>query len=195
MNESTKRTAAFICIMMTMLLSASFTADAEVTSSEQKGNWTAFSDQRACWVVGSPLSIAESRNGKTVFPTARDVLIFVTYHTVKQSPEISFHTTQNLKAGSTVTVEVDSKEFQLHPSGTWAFPHSADLDKALLSSIIAGKTTTVTARFRNGNTAIYQFSLNGFSSAITRAAQLCGVKTPKPPSAKPRSQGDSGTKE
>jgi len=137
-------------------------------------DWNVFAEEnpKECWGVTVPKETVNTRDGQPVSVRRGDILLFVTYRPGAPG-EISFTGGYPFAEGSTVSVDVDGKGFELFTDGEWAWPASPDQDAALLAAMKAGTQATLTARSGKGTQTKDTFSLRGFTAAMTEAETRC----------------------
>ena len=137
-------------------------------------DWNVFAEEnpKECWGVTVPKETVNSRDGQPVSVRRGDILLFVTYRP-GAAGEISFTGGYPFAEGSTVSVDVDGKGFELFTDGEWAWPASPEQDAALLAAMKAGTQAVLTARSGKGTQTKDTFSLRGFTAAMTEAETRC----------------------
>lgn len=138
-------------------------------------DWNVFVEEtpsKECWGVSKPKETVNSRDGKPVSVRRGDILLFVTFRPGK-SPEISFTGGYPFAGGSTVSVDVGGKVFELFTDGEWAWPGSPEDDAALMAALKGGATAVVSARSGKGTQTKDTFSLRGFTAAMEDAGKRC----------------------
>lgn len=138
-------------------------------------DWTVFVEEnpKECWGVTKPKETVNSRDGKPVSVRRGEIQLFVTFRPGAAGGEISFTGGYPFASGSTVDVTVDGNEFQMVTDGEWAWPASADDDKAMMDALKKGSTAVVAARSGKGTQTKDTFSLRGFTAAMEDAAKRC----------------------
>ena len=137
-------------------------------------DWNVFAEAnpKECWGVTVPKETVNTRDGQPVSVRRGDILLFVTFRPGAPG-EISFTGGYPFASGSTVSVDVDGKGFELFTDGEWAWPASPEQDAALLAAMKAGTQATLTARSGKGTQTRDTFSLRGFTAAMTEAEARC----------------------
>ncbi|MCU0815275.1 MAG: invasion associated locus B family protein [Cypionkella sp.] len=139
-------------------------------------DWSVFTEEspKECWGVSKPRETVNSRNGQPVSVRRGDILLFVTFRPGSgANGEISFTGGYPFANGSTVSMNVDGRNFDLFTDGEWAWPGSAEADAALLAAMKAGQTAILTARSGRGTETRDTFSLRGFTAAMQEAESRC----------------------
>lgn len=137
-------------------------------------DWNVFVDNnpKECWAVSAPKETVNSKDGKPVSVRRGDILLFLNYQPGK-SGQVAFTGGYPFANGSTVTVSVDGKNFELFTDGEWAWPGSAADDAALMNAMKAGTNAVVSARSGKGTQTKDTFSLRGFTAAMADAEKRC----------------------
>lgn len=137
-------------------------------------DWNVFTEEnpKECWGVTVPKETVNSRDGQPVSVRRGDILLFVTFRP-GEAGEVSFTGGYPFAEGSTVSVDVDGKGFELFTEGEWAWPASPEQDAALLAALKAGSEARLTARSGKGTQTQDTFSLRGFTAAMTEAESRC----------------------
>lgn len=138
-------------------------------------DWSVFvdGDPKECWGVSPPKETVNSKDGRPVSVRRGEILLFVTYRVGGAQGEISFSGGYPFAGGSTVTLEVDSKKFDLFTDGEWAWPGSPEEDATIMAALKAGQTAKLSGRSGRGTQTEDTFSLLGFSAAVDEAAKRC----------------------
>lgn len=139
-------------------------------------DWNVFVEEtpsKECWGVSKPKETVNTKDGAPVSVRRGDILLFVTFRPGKPG-EISFTGGYPFASGSTVSVNVDGKTFELFTDGEWAWPGSAADDAALMAALKAGGSAVMTARSGKGTQTKDTFSLRGFTAAMDDAGKRCG---------------------
>jgi hypothetical protein len=127
---------------------------------------------KECWGVTVPKETVNTRDGQPVSVRRGDILLFVTFRPGAPG-EISFTGGYPFANGSTVTLEVDGKSYDLFTDGEWAWPATPEADAELLAAMKAGSTAVASARSDRGTQTKDSFSLRGFTAAMTEAETRC----------------------
>ncbi|MGA0540774.1 invasion associated locus B family protein [Neotabrizicola sp. VNH66] len=173
MTSAVRRALAAAAITLVAPLAA--TAQESTNRVGTMTDWNVFVEEspKECWGVSKPKETVNSRDGKPVSVRRGDILLFVTFRPGKAG-EISFTGGYPFADGSTVSVNVDGKTFELFTDGEWAWPGSAQDDAALMAALKAGTTAVMTARSGKGTQTKDTFSLRGFTAAMDDAGKRCG---------------------
>lgn len=162
--------AAIIAAMLPFAAMAQESSNRVAVTSD----WNVFAEEnpKECWGVTVPKETVNTRDGQPVSVRRGDILLFVTYRPGAPG-EVSFTGGYPFAEGSTVSVDVDGKGFELFTDGEWAWPASPEQDAALLAAMKAGTQATLTARSGKGTQTQDTFSLRGFTAAMTEAETRC----------------------
>jgi len=162
--------AAIVAAMLPFAAMAQESSNRVAVTSD----WNVFAEEnpKECWGVTVPKETVNTRDGQPVSVRRGDILLFVTYRPGAPG-EVSFTGGYPFAEGSTVSVDVDGKGFELFTDGEWAWPASPEQDAALLAAMKAGTQATLTARSGKGTQTQDTFSLRGFTAAMTEAETRC----------------------
>lgn len=141
-----------------------------------KTDWSVFTEgnPKECWGVSKPKETVNSRDGKPVSVRRGDILLFVTFRPgAGANGEISFTGGYPFAKGSNVKMDIDGKSYDLFTDGEWAWPGSAEADKAVLTAMKKGSNATLTAQSGRGTQTKDTFSLRGFTAAMEEAEARC----------------------
>ena len=141
-------------------------------------DWSVFVENspKQCWGVSSPVTTANTRNGKKVDVERGDILLFVTFRPGLKAGEISFMGGYPFAAGSSVTMSVDGKNsFTLFTDGNRAWSNSPEADAKIAAAMRAGSDVTLTGHSSRGTKTQDKFSLMGFTAAIAEAQNRCSA--------------------
>ncbi|MEJ8475822.1 invasion associated locus B family protein [Roseibium algae] len=78
-----------------------------------------------------------------------------------------------LKEGSTVTVNIDGKTFNLFTKNDGAWVENAATEAQLIAAMKAGREMSVSGQSGRGTQTSYKFSLAGVTAAINTAGAAC----------------------
>jgi len=105
-------------------------AQAGVASAQESTNrvaaktdWSVFveSNPTECWAVSAPKKTVNTKDGRPVAVRRGDILLFVTYRpSANVKGEVSFTGGYGFRKGSTVSMEIDGKKYELFTDGEWA---------------------------------------------------------------------------
>ncbi len=140
-------------------------------------DWSVFieSDPTQCWVVSTPASSVNTREGLEVSVRRGEVLMFVSFWPGQERlGEVSFTGGYPFAEGSTVTMDVGDTSFELFTEGEMAWAASPQDDDRIITAMKRGAEATLTARSARGTQTADTFSLLGFTAAVEDAETRCG---------------------
>jgi hypothetical protein len=142
------------------------------------GTWSAYAvgdrASRICYLVGRPQKI-DSAGVSRQAPVA-----MVTHRPSENIANVvSFVEGYPLKTGSEVALEVDDRKFDLFTSDDSAWAHTAELDRAIVTAFVKGKTATVKGTPNSGKATTDIYSLAGFTRALALIDEACGINRPE----------------
>lgn len=138
------------------------------------GAWSAYAAgdkaSRICYLVGRPQR-SDSAGVARQAPAA-----MVTHRPSENIANVvSFVEGYPLKDGSDVALEVDDRKFDLFTNDDSAWARTAELDRAIVSALIKGRTATVKGIPNKGKPTTDTYSLSGFTKALSLIDEACGV--------------------
>ncbi len=143
-----------------------------------KTDWSVFveSNPTECWAVSSPKKTVNTKDGRPVAVRRSDILLFVSYRPGSNvKGEISFTGGYGFKAGSTVSMEIDGKKYDLFTDGEWAWPATGGDDSKIMTAMKRGSSAVLKGvSGRSGTVTTDTFSLLGFTAAVEEAEKRCG---------------------
>lgn len=142
-----------------------------------KTDWSIFvaDNPTECWVVSSPKSTVNSKNGKVVAVTRSDIRLFVSFRPGSSvAGEVSFTGGYPFKEGSTVNIKIGTASHEMFVDGEYAWPASAGEDSKITTAMKRGSTAVVTGLSSRSTQTEDTFSLLGFTAAIEEAQKRCG---------------------
>jgi len=175
MNSTLRRMLAGAVALAALAVTPAPVAAQEAASAVASVNdWTIFVDsaKKECWGVSKPKETVNTKDGKPVSVRRGDIMLFVTFRSGK-SGEIAFTGGYPFAPGSTVSVDVDGKTFEMFTDGEWAWTGSPEDDAKLIAVLKAGSKAVLTARSGRGTQTKDTFSLMGFTAAMEDAAKRC----------------------
>lgn len=136
--------------------------------------WTAFNDKstgkQICYVGSKP----KTMEGK--YTKRGDAYVLVTHRPAeKVVGEVSIETGYTYKEGSSPTVTIGSRTFNLFTKGSNAWADNASADKALVAAMKAGSEMVVKGTSSRGTLTTDTYSLNGFTAAYNAISKSCGI--------------------
>jgi len=152
-----------------LLLPFSAAAQGAPQLLQQYTDWEAYryetNGQTVCYVLSRP---------KTLAPTNRnhgDIFFFIS-HWPEKDVENEAHLLVGypLEENSTVTVDVDGREFTLFTKDDGAWVESLAEERQLVAAMRAGRRMTVRGRSARGTDTTYTFSLSGVTAGTNRIA-------------------------
>ena len=142
------------------------------------GAWSAYASgeksSRICYLVGRP---QKTDSGGV----ARQAPVVMVTHRPSENIAnvVSFVEGYPLKEGSDVALEVDDKKFDLFTNDDSAWARTAELDKAIVTALISGRTATVKGTPSKGKPTTDTYALSGFTKAISLIDEACSVSRPE----------------
>ncbi len=142
------------------------------------GAWSAYASgdksNRICYLVGRPQKTDSAG-------VARQAPVAMVTHRPSENIAnvVSFVEGYPLKTGSDAALEIDDKKFDLFTNDDSAWARTAELDRAIVSSLVKGQTATVKATPNNGKPTTDTYSLAGFTKALALIDEACGVSRPE----------------
>ncbi|MGI3169522.1 invasion associated locus B family protein [Pseudooceanicola sp. C21-150M6] len=143
--------------------------------SEQQ-DWAVYeeADPKECWAVAAPKETVNTKNGQVVTVTRSQMLLMTFFRpTAGVDAQVTFTGGYPFAPGSTVTLNVDGKNFDLITQGEWAWPENKTQDASIVAAMKAGASAVVTGRSSRGTQTKDTFSLSGFTAAVTEAESRC----------------------
>lgn len=139
-------------------------------------DWSVFeeTDPKQCWAVSSPKETVNTRDGRVVAVRRGDILMFVSYLPSQQvAGQVSFTGGYPFREGSTVTLEISGKSFDLFTQGEMAWARDANADAEIVAAMKQGADAILTGLSSRGTTTKDTFSLFGFTASVEEAAARC----------------------
>ncbi|MEM8571201.1 MAG: hypothetical protein AAGG56_09860 [Pseudomonadota bacterium] len=142
-------------------------------------DWLVFvaEEPKECYIVSQPTTSDARRNGQSVEVRRGDIRLFVTFRPGSNVVnEVSFTGGYPFDGGTPVRLRIGSREFNLMPgsgeAAEWAWTDPAD-DAGAVAAMRGGASATITGLSSRGTTTIDEFSLLGFTAAVSDAAERC----------------------
>lgn len=138
--------------------------------------WTVFVDEDPlqCWVVSSPVSSENTRDGEPVTVNRGDTLAFVSFWPEQNRlGEVSFTGGYPFAEGS-VRVEIGEASFDMFREGETAWALSAEDDQQIIEAMRGAPEAVFYGQSTRGTDTRDTFSLEGFAAAIADAESRCG---------------------
>jgi len=142
------------------------------------GSWTAYASGdkpgRICYLVGRPQK-SDSAG------VARKAPVAMVTHRPSESISnvISFVEGYPLKSGTDAALEIDDKKFDLFTNDDSAWARTAELDRAIVSALLKGRTATVKGTPHSGKPTTDTYALAGFGKALALIDEACGISRPE----------------
>lgn len=143
-------------------------------------DWLVFvaENPKECYIVSEPTSMDARRNGQSVEVRRGDVRLFVAFRPSENvANEVSFTGGYPFDSSTPVQLRIGSREFDMMPgsgeSGEWAWTDPSD-DANAVAAMRGGSTAVLTGLSSRGTTTIDEFSLMGFTAAVSDAEARCG---------------------
>jgi hypothetical protein len=139
-------------------------------------DWSVFveGDPKECWAVSGPKETVNTRDGRVVAVRRGDILLFVTFRPAEGvRGEVSFTGGYPFAEGSSVSLDISGRKFELFTDGDWAYPASPAEDAAIIEAMKAGSQAVVVGRSARGTVTTDTFSLLGFTATVTEAEARC----------------------
>jgi hypothetical protein len=165
-----------------LLIALAASGQAVAQSSERVAShtdWQVFvaENPRECYIVSQPTTSAARRNGDTVDVQRGDVRLFVSFRPSESvSNEVSFTGGYPFDPGAPVRLRIGSSDFSMTPgsgeAAEWAWTDPAD-DANAVATMRNGANAVLTGLSTRGTTTIDEFSLMGFTAAVTDAEARC----------------------
>lgn len=173
------RTLGGLCVAAATMMAGAASAQDANSRVAANGDWSFYvSDSpKQCWSVSAPVETVNTKDGQPVSVRRGDILLFVTFNPGAASGEISFSGGYPFAEGSSPTLEVDGKTFELFlnsatdPEVAWS--PSAEVDAQIIAAMKAGSKAVVKARSGRGTQTQDTFSLTGFTATVDEAAKRC----------------------
>ena len=159
-----------------------------VTRVSVHTDWSVFTASSAgsgfadCWSAAEPRSVVNTRGGQTVDVRRGDIQLMIAFTKGSSNAHIAFTGGYPYGDGSTVTANVDGKEFtfltQNQPDANgeatgWAWPRAAADEGRIVDAMKRGAEATMSGRSSRGTTTKDTFSLSGFTAAFEAAQRAC----------------------
>ncbi len=139
-------------------------------------DWSVFveGDPKECWAVSGPKETVNTRDGRVVAVRRGNILLFVSYRPAQNvHGEVSFTGGYPFAPGSSVSLDISGRKFELFTDGEWAYPASAAEDAAIIAAMKAGSQAVVVGRSARGTVTTDTFSLLGFTATVNDAEARC----------------------
>jgi Invasion associated locus B (IalB) protein len=165
-----------------LLIALAGAGQAVAQSSERVAShtdWQVFvaENPKECYIVSQPTTSDARRDGDSVEVQRGDVRLFVAFRPAENvANEVSFTGGYPFDTGAPVRLRVGSSDFSMTPgageAAEWAWTDPAD-DANAVAAMRNGSTAVVTGLSSRGTTTIDEFSLMGFTAAVSDAEARC----------------------
>ena len=140
----------------------------------QHGDWTAYqfmeNNGKVCYMVSQPTK--DEGN----YSQRGDIFALITHRPAEGSKNVfSYIAGYSYKAGSEVTVKVNSQNFKLFTQDDSAWAPDQDTDNKLADAVRRGNTLVVQGTSSRGTLTTDTFSLKGSSAAYKAISEECGT--------------------
>ncbi len=130
-----------------------------------------------CYISSQPTSSQARRDGKSVEVRRGNVQLYVSFRpTENVANEVSFTGGYPFDSGTPVRLRVGSADFNMSPgsgeASEWAWTDASE-DANAVAAMRGGSSAVVTGLSSRGTTTIDEFSLMGFTAAVTDAQSRC----------------------
>ncbi|QPM91651.1 invasion associated locus B family protein [Pseudooceanicola algae] len=172
-------TSRILGVALAVLAVAGSQAMAQTVSENQVAvmtDWSVFEepDPKECWAVSQPKETVNTRNGQVVSVRRSEIRLMAFFRPgAELAGQVAFTGGYPFADGSTVSMAVDNKTFELYTQGEWAWPANAGDDASILAALKAGTDAVLTARSGRGTVTKDTFSLMGFTAAVEDSASRC----------------------
>lgn len=143
------------------------------------GDWSLYVSEspKECWSASAPVETINTKDGAPVSVKRGNIILFVTFRPGQPAGEVSFLGGYPFAEGSSPTLEIDGKTFNLALNGATdpeaAWSPSAEVDAQIVAAMKAGSKAVVKARSGRGTQTQDSFSLKGFTATVDEAAKRC----------------------
>ncbi|WP_424932806.1 invasion associated locus B family protein [Amaricoccus macauensis] len=142
-------------------------------------DWNVFvaENPKECYIASQPSNSDARRNGQSVEVRRGAIQLYVSYRPSDSvSNEVSFTGGYPFDPSKPVKLRVGSTEYNMTPgtgeAGEWAWTDASD-DANAVEAMRGGATAVLTGVSTRGTTTIDEFSLMGFTAAISDAQSRC----------------------
>ena len=178
--EDALRGGFIICTALLLgLMPVTSSASPQVAQSlATEQDWSVFrvedGDEQVCWIASRPTKSVAYRDDRQVDVKRGDIFLTVSVRPQDDvDGEVSFISGYPIRKGSSVSVSVGSREFDLFPEGEQAWPPSRAQDDDLVRAFKAGIDAEIEAVSHRGTRTVDTFSLLGFTAALGKARESC----------------------
>jgi len=154
-------------------------ASAQTTDNRvaAKTDWSVFveDDPKECWAVTAPKSTQNTRDGQTVDVRRGDILLFIFYRpSADVKGQVAFTGGYPFAEGRAIKLQIDGSTYDLATQGEWAWPPTSEDDAKIVAAMKKGAKAVIVGQSGRGTTTKDEFSLLGFTAAMTEAQKRCG---------------------
>ncbi|MEM6306796.1 MAG: invasion associated locus B family protein [Pseudomonadota bacterium] len=139
-------------------------------------DWSIFTDDnpKECWAVSAPKETVNTRGGQVVDVRRSEILLIVFERPEEGlKGQVAFTGGYPFAPGRPIELDVDGTKFNLSTKEEWAWPATPEDDAKVIAAMKRGAKATITGRSSRGTVTKDEFSLLGFTAAVTKAAELC----------------------
>jgi hypothetical protein len=162
---------------LTIVWAGAVSAQEESTNRvDANTDWSVFeeADPKQCWAVSSPKETVNTRDGRVVAVRRGDILLFVSYLPSEEvAGQVSFTGGYPFQEGSTVSLEISGRTFDLFTSGEMAWARDTAADAEIIEAMKQGADAILTGVSSRGTSTKDTFSLFGFTASVEEAAARC----------------------
>lgn len=166
----------FASMALALVCAAPVAAQESTNRVAAKTDWSVFvaSNPTECWSVSAPKETVNTREGRVVAAKRSEILLMVFYRpSAGVSAQLNFTGGYPFASGSTVTLTIDSTEYELFTQGEWAWAATPSDDAKIVTAMKRGSQAVVTGRSSRGTVTKDSFSLLGFTAAVEDAEKRC----------------------
>lgn len=153
-------------------------ADAGIPAAEtlgSAGGWSAYASRdqtgRVCYLAGHPQKSEAAGIAGRGQPMA-----MVTHRPAENIANVvSFVEGYTLKDGSTATLDIGGKKFDLFTHGDSAWAATSDLDHTIVMTLAKSGSAVIKGESDKGRTTTDVYTLAGFAKALALIDKACGV--------------------
>lgn len=159
------------------LAAAPVVAQTSLQKVGSETDWSYFKDENPteCWAVTAPRKTVNSRNGKPAPNVRRSEILLIVFDRpeAEVKGQIAFTGGYPFAAGRPIKMEVDGQTYDLATKGEWAWPPTPEDDAKIIAAMRRGAEAVITGQSGRGTVTRDEFSLLGFTAALSKARELC----------------------
>lgn len=164
--------------VLAALVSGSATAQSTSTNRvTAKTDWTVFTDVNPteCWAVSPPKETVNTKDGRVVAVRRGKILLMVfSRPSEKVSEQVYFTGGYTFRKGSSVSLDIDGRSFELFVDGENAWAPSGSDDAKIVAAMKRGSKAVLSGvSERSGTVTKDTFSLLGFTAALDEVGKRC----------------------